>query len=98
VTNPDTVVLGPGIATLVSNGASGVTTFQGRGLGVYCYFSTNSGVASANALTLPTSSGVQRHDMVTVSLGGVGTISHIIDNTGGTVNSGSTVADPTSYN
>jgi len=80
------------------NAANSVTAFQGYGLGVHCYFSTNSGVVSANALTPPTSSGVQWHDMVTVSLGGVGTISHIIDNTGGTVNSGSTVADLTSYN
>jgi hypothetical protein len=36
--------------------------------------------------------------MVTVSLGGVGTISHIVDYTGGTVNSDSTVADLTNYN
>ena len=80
------------------NVASGVTAFQGYGLGVYCYFGTNSGVVSANALTSPTSSGVQWHNMVTVSLGGVGTISHIIDNTGNTVNSSSTVADLTSSN
>jgi ATP-dependent protease ClpP protease subunit len=40
---------------------------------------------------------VQWHDMVTVSLGGTGTIQHIINGTGGTVNSGSTVADLTSY-
>ena len=88
------------------NVASGVTVFQGYGLGVYCYcyFGTNSGVVSASALTSPTSSGVQWHDMVTVSLGGVGTISHIIDktgntsNTGDTVNSSSTVADLTGSN
>jgi hypothetical protein len=36
--------------------------------------------------------------MVTVSLGGTGTIDHVIDGTGPTVNSGSTVADLTSYN
>jgi hypothetical protein len=75
-----------------------VTNFQAYGIGVYCYFSTNSSVVSANALTSPTSSGVQWHDMVTVSLGGTGTISHIVDNTGGTVNSGNTVAYLTSYN
>ncbi len=80
------------------NVANSVTAFRGYGLGVYCCFSTNSGVVSANALASPTSSGVQWHDMVTVSPSGVGTISHIIDNTGGTVNSGSTVADLTSYN
>jgi ATP-dependent protease ClpP protease subunit len=35
--------------------------------------------------------------MVTVSLGGTGTIQHIINGTGGTVNSGSTVADLLGY-
>ena len=77
--------------------ASSVTGFQAYGLGVYCYFDVTPSVVSANALTSPTSSGVQWHDMVTVSLGGTGTIGHIINGTGGTVNSGSTVADLTSY-
>jgi hypothetical protein len=36
--------------------------------------------------------------MVTVSLGGTGTIEHIIDGNGATVGSGSTLADLTSYN
>jgi hypothetical protein len=80
------------------NLASSVTAFKGEGIGVYCFFSTNSSVVSANALTSPNSSGVQWNDMVTVSLGGTGTISHIVNNTGGTVNSSSTVADLTSYN
>ncbi len=52
---------------------------------------------SANALTSPSSSGVQRHGMVTVSPGGTGTIEHVIDGTGATVDSGSTVAGLTSY-
>ena len=80
------------------NVASSVTAFKGYGLGVYCYFSTNSGEISANAITAPNLSGVQFNDMVTVSLGGVGTISHIINGVGGTVNSSSTVADLGSYN
>jgi hypothetical protein len=58
----------------------------------------NPSEVSANALTSPTSSGVQWHDMVTVSLGGTGTIEHIINGTGTTVDSGSMVADLTSYN
>src|SRR6202034_2519772 len=77
--------------------ASSVTSFQAYGLGVYCYFDVNPSEVSANALTSPTSSGVQWHDMVTVSLGGTGTIEHIIDGTGATVDSGSTVADLASY-
>ncbi|WP_051451900.1 ricin-type beta-trefoil lectin domain protein [Actinospica robiniae] len=80
------------------NVANSVTSFNAYGLGSYCYFSTNSSVVSANAFTSPTSSGVQWHDMVTVSLGGTGTISHIVDNNGSTVNSSSTVAYLTSYN
>jgi hypothetical protein len=78
--------------------ASSVTSFQAYGLGVYCYFNVNPDVVSANALTSPTSSAVEWHDMVTVSLGGTGTIDHIIDGAGATVDSGSTVADLTSYN
>jgi hypothetical protein len=80
------------------NVANSVTSFNGYGVGVYCYFDVNPSEISANALTSPSSSGVQWHDMVTVSLGGTGTIQHIINGTGGTVNSGSTVADLNSYN
>jgi hypothetical protein len=80
------------------NVASSVSSFQGYGLGVYCYFSTNSSVQSANAITAPNLSGVQFNDMVTVSLGGVGTINHIINGVGNTVNSSNTVSDLTSYN
>jgi hypothetical protein len=36
--------------------------------------------------------------MVTVSLGGTGTIAHIIDGNGATVNSGNTVAKLASHN
>jgi hypothetical protein len=78
--------------------SNSVTSFKAFGLGVYCFFNVNPSEISANALTSPNSSGVQWNDMVTVSLGGTGTIQHIINGTGGTVNSGSTVADLTSYN
>jgi hypothetical protein len=77
--------------------ANSVTTFQAFGLGVYCFFNVNPSEISANALTSPTASGVQWHDMVSVSLGGTGTIQHIINGTGSTVNSSSTVADLTSF-
>jgi Ricin-type beta-trefoil lectin domain len=77
--------------------ASSVTSFKAYGLGVYCFFNVNPSEISANALTSPTTSGVQWNDMVTVSLGGTGTIQHIINGTGATVNSSSTVADLTTY-
>ena len=76
-----------GYASYKVNAAS----HQAWGLGVYCYFSTNSGVVADRAIEVP-SSGSAFHDMVTVSLGGTGTISHIINNSGAAVRSGSTVA------
>ena len=80
------------------NLASSVTSFQAYGLGVYCNFDVNSSVVAANALTSPSSSGVQWHDMVTISLGGEGTIQHVINGTGSTVSSSNEKADVTSYN
>ncbi|GAA0580282.1 chitobiase/beta-hexosaminidase C-terminal domain-containing protein [Paractinoplanes ferrugineus] len=62
--------------------ASGVTSFEAWGLGSYCFFNVNNSVASARAFEVPAVAGVKFHDMAIVSLGGVGTISHVINNTG----------------
>ena len=77
--------------------ADSVTSHQAWGLGSYCYFSTNSSVQATNAFEAPDTSGVQFQDLVTVSLGGVGTIDHIINGTGGPSGSSNSVADLTSY-
>ncbi|MEV0740112.1 RICIN domain-containing protein [Streptomyces sp. NPDC050549] len=77
--------------------AANVTTHEAWGLGSYCYFSSNSGVVADHAFEVPSVSGVKFHDMVTVSLGGVGTISHIINSTGGPSNSSTNVAYLTNY-
>ncbi|WP_442814591.1 RICIN domain-containing protein [Streptomyces sp. NBC_01198] len=77
--------------------ADSVTSHEAWGLGSYCYFSSNPSVVSANAFQVPNTSGVRFHDMVTVSLGGTGTISHVINTTGAAVNSGHQVTDLTSY-
>ena len=68
--------------------ADSVTTHEAWGLGSYAYFNVNPSVVSARAFEVPVKSGVKFHDMVTVSLGGTGTISHVINNTGAAVNSG----------
>jgi len=73
--------------------AASVTTHEAWGLGSYCYFSANSSVVNARAFEVPVTSGVKFHNMVTVSLGGVGTISRVINNTGDAVNSGHQVTD-----
>ncbi|MGX6603027.1 ricin-type beta-trefoil lectin domain protein [Micromonosporaceae bacterium Da 78-11] len=66
--------------------ASGVTNFEAWGLGSYCFFNVNPAVASARAFEVPSVPGVKFHNMAAVSLGGVGTISRIINNTGAAAN------------
>jgi hypothetical protein len=68
--------------------ADSVTTHEAWGLGSYAFFNVNPAVANAHAFEVPVKAGVKFHDMVTVSLGGTGTISHVINNTGAAANSG----------
>ncbi|MFK8907291.1 RICIN domain-containing protein [Streptomyces sp. YS-3] len=73
--------------------ASAVTSHEAWGLGSYCYFSANPSVVAERAFEAPNTAGVRFHDMVTVSLGGTGTISHVINDKGGTANSASNVVN-----
>ncbi|WP_371477370.1 RICIN domain-containing protein [Kitasatospora sp. NBC_00315] len=77
-------------------GAS-VTSHEAWGLGSYAYFNVNPAVVEAHSFEVPNTAGVRFHDMVTVSLGGTGTISHVINNSGAAANSGSNVANLVSY-
>jgi len=77
--------------------ASNVTSFGGWGLGSYCYFNVNPAVSSANAFSSPSTAGVAWHDLLTVSLGGVGTITHVINTTGAATPSNTTPSDVVSY-
>ncbi|WP_329080319.1 hypothetical protein [Streptosporangium sp. NBC_01469] len=52
---------------------------------------------AARAFEVPNTPGVRFHNMVTVSLGGVGTIRNIINTTGGPSNSGTNVANLVNY-
>ncbi|GAA2711103.1 RICIN domain-containing protein [Actinoplanes palleronii] len=73
--------------------ADSVTSHEAWGLGSYAYFNVNPAVVNARAFEVPVNSGVKFHDMVTVSLGGTGTISHVINNTGAAANSGHQVTN-----
>ena len=77
--------------------ADSVTTHQAYGLGSYCFFNANPGVAAERAIEAPNRSGVRFQNMVTVSLGGVGTIWHIANGTGGPSNTSTNVANLTNY-
>ncbi len=74
-----------------------VTSHEAWGLGSYCYFNVNPGVVAARSFEVPDTPGVRFHHMVTVSLGGTGTISHVINNTGGPSNSANNVANLVNY-
>ena len=74
-----------------------VRSHQGWGLGSYCFFNVNPNVVNAHAFEVPNIPAVQFHDLVTVSLGGIGTIEHVINDTGGTANTSNQVIYLLSY-
>jgi F5/8 type C domain len=67
--------------------ADSVTSHEAWGVGSYCYFNVNPSEVSERAFEVPNASGVKFHDLLTVSLGGVGTINHVINSTGAAANS-----------
>jgi len=63
-----------------------VQNHEAWGLGSYCFFNmggTNTSINAARGFEVPNAAGVKLHDILTVSLGGNGTISNVVDNTGG---------------
>ncbi|MFE2050878.1 RICIN domain-containing protein [Streptomyces sp. NPDC059459] len=77
--------------------ADSVTTHQAYGLGSYCFFNVNPGVTAEHAFEAPAKPEVRFRNMVTVSLGGTGTIRHVINDRGGPSNSSTNVANLVSY-
>ncbi|RSD19437.1 chitobiase/beta-hexosaminidase C-terminal domain-containing protein [Amycolatopsis eburnea] len=77
--------------------ASNVTTHEAWGLGSYCFFDTNPAVSSYHAFEVPNTSGVKFHDLLTVSLNYRGTITHVINDTGGVTPSGTVPVNVVSY-
>ena len=59
-----------------------VTSFSGYGLGSYCYFDQGVPIQSATAFSVPDTSGVQLHDLLTRFLNGSGSINHVVNDTG----------------
>ncbi|MEV0314752.1 discoidin domain-containing protein [Nonomuraea fuscirosea] len=63
--------------------AASVTSHEAWGLGAYCYFNVNPSVVAERGFETPVNAGVRFHDLLTVSLGGNGTIAHVVNDTGG---------------
>ncbi len=76
---------------------AGVTTHEAWGMGSYCYFNVNPAVNNYHAFEAPNVAGVKFHDLLTVSLGGVGTITHVINDTGAVTASNTTPSNVVSY-
>jgi hypothetical protein len=62
--------------------ADGVTTHEAWGLGVYSVF-LKPQVTLTRAIETPRGPGIRFHDMMTVALGNLGAIEHVIDDAGG---------------
>jgi hypothetical protein len=62
--------------------ANWVKTHQAYGLGSYCNFVVDPTIHAYDAFEVPNAAGVQMHDLLTVSRGGVGTIDHVINGVG----------------
>ncbi|MFG2639375.1 RICIN domain-containing protein [Streptomyces sp. NPDC048370] len=77
--------------------ADSVTSHEAYGLGSYCFFNVNPGVAAERAIEAPNRPDVRFRNMVTVSLGGTGTIRHVVNDRGGPSNSSTNVANLVSY-
>ena len=63
--------------------ADSVTSHEAWGVGVYCYFNVDPTIVAARGFEVPNNPAVKFHDLLTVSLGGKGSITHVINNTGG---------------
>jgi hypothetical protein len=71
--------------------ADTVTSHEAWGMGSYCFFNVDPSIHADHGFEAPTSSTVKFHDLLTVSLGGKGTIDHVINSTGGPAQGTATV-------
>jgi F5/8 type C domain len=78
--------------------ADSVTSHEAWGLGSYCYFNVDPTIHADRGFETPVNSNVRFHDLLTVSLGGNGTIDHVINSTGAAATGTSTTpVDVVSY-
>ena len=71
--------------------ADNVQTHTAIGLGSYCVFTLDESVVAERSFEVPNRAGVRFTNMVTVSLGGQGTINRIINDVGGTARRGAEI-------
>ncbi|MFI9100535.1 discoidin domain-containing protein [Streptomyces fildesensis] len=75
-----------------------VTTHEGWGLGSYCNFTADPTIVQDHGFEAPNKPGVKFHDLLVVSLGGMGQYAHVINDIGSPTSGTSTVPSTvTSY-
>jgi len=62
--------------------ADTVTSHEAWGMGVYCNFTADPTIAAARGFEAPVNVNVRFHNLLTVSLGGMGVITNVINTTG----------------
>jgi hypothetical protein len=68
-----------------------VNTHEGWGLGSYCNYTADPSIQQDHGFEAPVKAGVKFHDLLVVSLGGMGQYNHVINNTGSPTSGTSTV-------
>nr|WP_027345381.1 discoidin domain-containing protein [Hamadaea tsunoensis] len=71
--------------------ADSVTSHEAWGLGSYCNFTADPTIVAEHGFEVPNNANVKFHDILTVSLGGKGSIAHVINSTGGPAQGTATV-------
>ena len=71
--------------------ADSVQRHEGWGLGAYCFFHVNPSIHASRAFEVPVTAGVKLHDILTVSLGGVGVIDHVVNDFGAAAQGSNTI-------
>ncbi len=71
--------------------ADSVVNHEGWGLGSYCFFRVDRTIHASHAFEVPVTAGVELHDLLTVSLGGVGVIDHVVNDFGGPAQGSKTI-------
>src|SRR5579859_6637896 len=61
------------------------------GLGSYCFFRVNPAIHATHSFEVPVTNGIKLHDLLTVSLGGVGVIDHVVNDFGAAAQGAATI-------
>ena len=77
--------------------AASVKNHEAWGLGSYCFFNVDPTIHATRAFEVPVTPGVKLHDLLTVSLGGVGVIDHVVNDTGAATPDNSNPVNLVSY-